>query len=454
MLTAVLISFDTEDFVSPAADDALLRLATLLTSKGLRGSFCMVGEKSRVLRERGRQDVLAALLPHEICFHSRDHSVHPTLAPRCDEAGWTRGLAEVRATELEAMSWVKEIHRRDRLFTAVPPGSNVAPQTIWLYQRAGIPTYAGGFFGNRDGKLYWYLGSLQVPYTIGADGVFAKQEVDEVWKRFDAQAGWQTAVLCIHPTYTFHHTFWDKVNFDAGTNRPRERWEPAPARSDAEREALFERLSAFLDRIKADPRFAFTDYETLSAAAERKRAARRPSAWPAAAFAPLAEQPDWIEHRGEGGGSLSAQEALGELAARVTGDPAWREQLDPRRLPGPVDTPHALERDVTLSRAEVLKGLWKAQSELGAETQGLPAAWKLNGCSGGPGAMLAALAQLAQGRETATLKAGHPETCAGVKRSGLDGWKYGAWLYKPGFEGAQNLKLAKQMAWTLCPAEA
>ena len=72
--------------------DSLLRLAKLLTAKKIRGSFCMVGEKARVLRERGRTDVLKALEPHEIGFHSRDHSVHPTIAPRCEELGWTAGL--------------------------------------------------------------------------------------------------------------------------------------------------------------------------------------------------------------------------------------------------------------------------------------------------------------------------------------------------------------------------
>ncbi|MCZ7648641.1 MAG: hypothetical protein M5U26_25845 [Planctomycetota bacterium] len=452
MTTQVIISFDTEDFIGPKADDALLRLATTLTAKGLRGSFCMVGEKARVLKARGRSDVFEALKPHEICFHSRDHSIHPTLAPRCEEYGWERGLAELRATELEAMGWVKEIFGRDALWTAVPPGANTAPQAIWLYQRAGIPIYSAGFLGRTGGRPYRYLGGVSVPYTLGADAVFSKETVEQVWARLEAQAGNPLAILCIHPTIMVHEIFWDRHNFNAGVNRPKAQWEPAPLRSDEDVERIFTRWGAFLDRIKADARFAFTDYETLLGELNKRKAARQAERWPAEAFARLAEGPDWIERDGEGGGALSAQEALGELAARLTGDRSWRDRVDPVRLPGPVLEPKVLARDLSVTRAQVLNGLWRAQGEIGSENAGLPASWRLNGDEAGPGALLAALAQFAQGRETATLKAGHPEVCAGVARTDLGAWRYGAWLFKPGFEGKRNLEIAHRMAWTLSPA--
>lgn len=451
MPTPVLISFDTEDFIGPAADDALLRLAKLLTSKGIRGSFCMVGEKARVLRDRGRKDVLKALEPHEIGFHSRDHSIHPTIAPRCEELGWTKGLENLRQLELPAMQWVREIFNRDRLLAAVPPGSNCAPQAIWAYRQAAVPCYVGGYFGAADGKLYWYLGALNVPYTFYADGQCMQHEAEAVFERFSAQAGRPCAVLCIHPTILVHQKFWDGVNFPAGTNRSREQWEPAPLRPPEEIERAFARLSKFLDLIAADPRFEWFDYEQLLTETRRaSHIARVRETWPVAHFAHLMDGPDWVHVPHEG--SLSPQAALGELAARVTGDPSWRERLSTRRLPGPVEEPLRCDDEVNVTREEVLNGLWRIQSRIGSEETGLPASWPVNGRHVGPGKFLSALTQVALGKDEIRIAAGVPEEPASVARVGLDKWQYGGWLYKPGFEGHKNRALARRMAWTLAPA--
>ena len=76
----VVLWFDTEDYLLKADDEAILRNATFLTQEGLKGTFKVVGEKARVLEQRGRTDVIAALKKHEIGFHSNFHSVHPTPA--------------------------------------------------------------------------------------------------------------------------------------------------------------------------------------------------------------------------------------------------------------------------------------------------------------------------------------------------------------------------------------
>src|SRR4029453_16627110 len=76
----VILWFDTEDYLLPADDDASKRLAELLTERGIRATFKLVGEKARVLEKRGRLDVIAALKKHDIGYHSDFHSVHPTPA--------------------------------------------------------------------------------------------------------------------------------------------------------------------------------------------------------------------------------------------------------------------------------------------------------------------------------------------------------------------------------------
>ena len=74
----VILWFDTEDYLLPADDDACKRLAEMLTARGIRATFKVVGEKARVLERRGRHDVITALKKHAIGFHANFHSVHPT----------------------------------------------------------------------------------------------------------------------------------------------------------------------------------------------------------------------------------------------------------------------------------------------------------------------------------------------------------------------------------------
>ena len=62
----VILWFDTEDYLLPASDDAARRVAEILTARGVRGTFKVVGEKARVLERRARGDVIAALRKHDI----------------------------------------------------------------------------------------------------------------------------------------------------------------------------------------------------------------------------------------------------------------------------------------------------------------------------------------------------------------------------------------------------
>ena len=109
-------------------------------------------------------------------------------------------------------------------------------------------------------------------------------------------------------------------------------------------------------------------------------------------------------------------------------------------------------REVVTSRAHVINSLLENEVEIGSESAGLPAKWKLNGTVAGPGKFLAALLQAAQGKDDIRVPANVGDEPKLVKDVGLDKWSYGKWLYAPGFEGENNLALARRMAWTLCPA--
>ena len=91
--------FDTEDYIEPAADDAALRIARDLTGLGVRATFKVVGEKARVLEQRGRWDVVRALALHDIGYHSNFHSVQPTPALYLRDLGYVEGAAEFERRE-------------------------------------------------------------------------------------------------------------------------------------------------------------------------------------------------------------------------------------------------------------------------------------------------------------------------------------------------------------------
>src|SRR3954454_24734332 len=90
----VILWFDTEDYLLPADDDAAKRLAEMLSARGVRATFKVVGEKARVLEKRGRTDVIAAMQKHDIAYHSNFHSVHPTPTEYLADCGLLDGIAE------------------------------------------------------------------------------------------------------------------------------------------------------------------------------------------------------------------------------------------------------------------------------------------------------------------------------------------------------------------------
>ena len=77
----VLIWWDTEDFINPESDEALLLLLKEHKKRNIPAVFKMVGEKSRVLKRRGRTDIIDLLSDplFDIGYHTNFHSVHPTI---------------------------------------------------------------------------------------------------------------------------------------------------------------------------------------------------------------------------------------------------------------------------------------------------------------------------------------------------------------------------------------
>src|SRR5436309_4734354 len=134
----VVLWFDTEDYVEPAADDAALRIANDLTAAGVRATFKVVGEKARTLERRGRTDVIRALKHHAIAYHSDFHSVHPTPSEYLAECGLLDGIQEFVRREGDGATDIRRIFGVKTLACYGQPGSSWAAQAVAGLRQIGV----------------------------------------------------------------------------------------------------------------------------------------------------------------------------------------------------------------------------------------------------------------------------------------------------------------------------
>jgi hypothetical protein len=262
----VVLWFDTEDYLLPASDDAAKRVAEMLSERGIRATFKVVGEKARVLEKRGRQDVIAALKKHDIGYHSNFHSVHPTPSEYLADSGLLDGVAEFVRREGGGAADVRRVFGVPTLSCYGQPGSSWAAQTIVGLRQigvapAGIPCYVDeGDHVGLDEKPFWYGGALVV-YHMGRNYTRmdlhdvnavapAKQKVSEIAGRLAKEGGGLISIF-YHPCEWVHQQFWDGVNFARGNNPPREEWKPPAQRTPEETEGAFRRFGEYIDHIRS-----------------------------------------------------------------------------------------------------------------------------------------------------------------------------------------------------------
>lgn len=436
----VLLWFDTEDYIDPAADDAALRLASDLDQIGVRATFKMVGEKARVLEQRNRHDAIRALARHDIGYHTDFHSVQPVPAVYLEQMGWLEGAAEFRRREEPGFRDVQ------RIFGVLPscygqPGSSWAPQTHRALRQMGVPLYLdeGSHVVLRD-QPYWFAGMLNV-YGIRSfafrPGLRAEDKFADFAQRFDQRvadlrrADGGLISIYYHPTEFVNTDFWDGVNFPRGAVRERSQWKRPTPRTNADSERTYEVMRQLARFLKSRPVQCVTasDIPRLYQSAVGAPVSRADARRALAAKLSFAEGPQ---------GALSAA----ELLMIVLDVPA-----------GVVEGP--VERGVTTAKGPIPRWLFEqAKSEAAGEIRGhrrLPSrAWV------GPEAL--SLADF-----VATLAHDDGATAQVVVRKGDltelerhvadDARKVYNWAIHPeGFEGRRLLELARLQTWTLKPA--
>ena len=160
-----VLCFDTEDVFTPpeyGTDDVPKWLADILTEHGLRGSFFVFAEKARMLKRRGRSDVIKSLLQHDVASHQQGN-VRPVIPEICAHKGWRDGVAAMREYEDVVKADFLDAFGREPVALS-QHNSYFAPQHVAVAGERGLP-YMYGLASIPDYQQpTWYAGAL----TFGA----------------------------------------------------------------------------------------------------------------------------------------------------------------------------------------------------------------------------------------------------------------------------------------------
>ena len=270
-----ILWFDTEDFITPESDDIPRRIALLMSKHRVRVVFKIVGEKLRVLKKRGRSDVLSALARHDIGYHSNLHSVHPIMSEYVGNLGWKEGADEFEAREKSGHDEIKEAFGRVNSFGH--PGLSWVPQAYPVLTSWGVGVYLDETFTieTMNERPFWYGNMLNImcirsgvltldasgPYNPDGQGLLRiREQFGNLYRKLESQKGEPgvVSVFC-HPTTYATKEFWDVINFSRGRN-PREYRKPElKTREETERD--FERLEEFVVSAKSLPHLHFITAE-------------------------------------------------------------------------------------------------------------------------------------------------------------------------------------------------
>ncbi len=475
----VILWFDTEDYLLPAADDAAKRIAEMLTARKMRATFKVVGEKARVLEGRGRRDVIAALQQHDIGYHSDFHSTHPTPTEYLAPCGLLDGMAEFVRRERSGAADVRRIFGVKKLACYGQPGSSWAAQSTAALPEIGVaPCYVdeGSPIGLNE-KPFWFAGALHV-YKMGHGRGYtrmelhdaaavepAKQEVSAMAERLAREDGGGIISIFYHPCEWVHREFWDGVNFSRGANPPRADWRPPAQLPPEETEAAFQRFGEYLDHLLTIPGVRFVTASELPAIyrdAVRTDGATKPELAELARRI-LARDAAGVDFQVIGKRAFSLADQFELLTLAVGGlidDKAPAFPLPARSLLGPDAAPPAPTNEQRLPwpafRAAALDARDFIQTQLR-----IPARVFIGADAVAPSDFLVALAfvfdaQMKHGVLPIADEVPIPaNTVIAPARHVADDTPnlFGGWvIHKADFRAPKILEVARQQAWTLKPA--
>ncbi len=346
-MTDLIFSFDTEDFTSNAAADAIKREADILHSEGIKGCFCLVGFLADQLVEWGREDVLESLAHHEVHLHTLGHTYHPMLNEYTDIDDFYAAEKEVIRQESIALEKIERATGVKNVAAAVPPGNQKSYAAMYAYAQMGIPIFADTFCDPADGRGAYYCNIYNVDYTRDMESVFFHGGENEIRKALDNFASRKRAVFYTHPHMSLFKEHWDVVNYDKQNIYPFGQWQAAKRRSEEESERFFANLRLMLKIVKEDKRFRITTFGELA-----KELSERPERCVTKEDIPKIRQ--WISENGlnptEGEKSLSVADMFLACRSLLCG----KEKHVCGKTMGFSETPYGIKEPLKVTAEDII----------------------------------------------------------------------------------------------------
>lgn len=438
-MTDIYFSFDTEDFISDHAADAIRDEAELLHEFGVRANFNIVGYNARMLVQNRRIDVLDALRNHTISFHSLAHSVHPTICEYTDKASYEEARTEFMRQENVGIGMVTAATGADFLPCACPPGNSFSYVAMYGYADLGIPIYIGSLFNTPDGSGVHFCNQLHLNYDNAMEFMF----LNENWNAdefLDSIAGMKRYVIYNHPNMVLYRQFWDMVNYNGSNIHPDMAWEEPERRTSKETARYYSCMRELVGKIKNDARFRIRSIEELMCEESRKEETRivTKDMLPAIRNS-LRDRLHAVSEPV----SMSVSECFAAAAHFLFSDMPFR----PGKSFGFLEMPVGTEESVTLTAEEVRK------IAASIDFSGfIPASFCINGKKIGPADLLYAMLDVACGDERSVIIPIDSQQCEYDEYPSLRDLKLeNTWIHSPEFKDEYLSNRLRLQAWTLRP---
>jgi len=243
---------DVEDPINPLADDAALDFPLLFKEEGVRGSFCLTGEKCRTLHARGRSDVAESYKPHSLGLHTNRHSYHPTTMELLADLSFEDGCAAAYEEERQGFDAFKTLFGRAPGFWG-GGGNTWSPEITDALKRLGIPAYVYALTELPNHAVHQFNGVLAMPQALSiseldwADSARSESAVTRVLAELDRIDHPWIGLFVGHPTKFRYAEYWDRPYYHGRTP-------PTPEYADPVPQQVYDRakqnLRSFLGHLK------------------------------------------------------------------------------------------------------------------------------------------------------------------------------------------------------------
>ncbi len=210
----VSVFMDVEDPVNSRSDDAALDFARLFTDLGIRGSFCLTGEKCRTLLSRGRSDVAEAFSPHCLGLHTNGHSYHPTTMELVENLEYDEGCQSLCVEERKGFDAFHKLFGRNPSFWG-GGGNTWSPEVTDVLKQLGIPAYVYALTEIPNNGVHKFNGVFAFPQALSISEVewgdpdLCAIATNRVTKGIEQIPQNWLGIFVGHPTKFRHKDYWD-----------------------------------------------------------------------------------------------------------------------------------------------------------------------------------------------------------------------------------------------------